>query len=637
MDALADVRNEETQLRTAGLLPSASALATRSAPSRPAVPPLSSASSAPMPSPSARGEGGGGLRCNYCGKDDHVEAFCYRKKKAQRSQTQWQLAMAEEIAVLERTDTWDLVPTPSYVRPITCKWVYKEHGRDYNETFAPVAHMTTVRALIAVASLGVKNAFLNGELREEVYMQPLPGYFVPEGMVCRLRRSLYGLKRAPQAWFQHSASMVTAAGFSASAHDPALFVHTSSRGHTLLLLYVDDMIITGDDPQLIAFVKERLHEQFLMSDLGPLRYFLGIEVSSTHEGFYLSQEKYIQGLLDHASITDHRTDETPMELNVHLSATDSESLDDPTRYRHIVGSLVYLDVTLSLFLLLLSSTIVTFFVSYVIFVGLCHVVCSFHALALYSFKLIVMLLGLVIPLIVDLFLLIVFFLVVLLLLGRLRSRQQFLVRAQRLSCVLWFLGDLVTDFGVSVSIPTPFLTNSTGAISIALDPVKHDHTKHIGVDAYYTRAQVQDGVVTLRYVPSELQLADFFTKAQTRAQHSFSLFKLSVGLSVYIPSFTGVYISAYGLIMNTSAIHNNYNPSFMSHYKHYALLEWRAGSKIQADLPIIKAAQIPIFDGKKDVNLWLHHLEQFFQQHQTDEGKKEWITVYHVTGYAKEW
>ena len=105
------------------------------------------------------------------------------------------------------------------------------------------------------------------------------------------------------------------------------------------------MIITGDDPEYIAFVKARLSEQFLMSDLGPLRYFLGIEISSSYEGFYLSQEKYIQDLLDRACLTDLRTVETPMELNVHLRATDGEPLSDPTRYRHIVGSLVYLGVT----------------------------------------------------------------------------------------------------------------------------------------------------------------------------------------------------------------------------------------------------------------------------------------------------
>jgi hypothetical protein len=255
---------------------------------------------------------------------------------------EWQHTMAEEIAAFERTDTWDLVSYPPRVRPITCKWVYKvktrsdgslerhkaylvahgfqqEQGRDYDETFAPIAHMTTIRTLLAVASvrewsisqLDVKNIFFNSELREDVYMRPPPGYSVPQGMVCHLRRSLYGIKQAPRAWFQCFASMVTAAGFSASAHDPALFVHMSPRGWTLLLLYMDNMIITDDDPEYIAFVKARLSDQFLMSDLGLLRYFLGIEISSTPEGFFLSQEKYIQDLLDQASLTDHRTVETP--------------------------------------------------------------------------------------------------------------------------------------------------------------------------------------------------------------------------------------------------------------------------------------------------------------------------------------
>jgi hypothetical protein len=116
--------------------------------------------------------------------------------------------------------------------------------------------------------------------------------------------------------------VVTAAVFSTSAHDPALFVRVSPHGRTLLLLYVDGMIITGDNPEYIAFVKAHLSDHFLMSDLGPLRYFLGIEISSTPKGFFLSQEKYIQDLLDRASFTDHRTAETPMELNVHIVATD---------------------------------------------------------------------------------------------------------------------------------------------------------------------------------------------------------------------------------------------------------------------------------------------------------------------------
>jgi hypothetical protein len=111
--------------------------------------------------------------------------------------------------------------------------------------------MTTIHTLLVVASirespisqLDVKNDFLNGELCEDIYMRPPPGYSVPEGMVCHLCHSLYGIKQTPQAWFQRFASVVTAGGFSTSIHDSALFV--SPRGRTLLLLYVDDMIITG--------------------------------------------------------------------------------------------------------------------------------------------------------------------------------------------------------------------------------------------------------------------------------------------------------------------------------------------------------------------------------------------------------
>jgi hypothetical protein len=108
---------------------------------------------------------------------------------------------------------------------------------------------------LSISQLNVKNVFLNGELCEDVYMRSSPGYSVPEGMICYLRRSLYGLKQAPRTWFQRFASVVIAVGFSTSAHDPALFVHVSPRGRTLLLLYMDDMIITGDDPEYIAFVK----------------------------------------------------------------------------------------------------------------------------------------------------------------------------------------------------------------------------------------------------------------------------------------------------------------------------------------------------------------------------------------------
>ena len=135
-------------------------------------------------------------------------------------------------------------------------------------------------------------------------MVPPPGFAAPSGLVCRLRRALYGLKQAHRAWFERFRTAVTAAGFQPSQHDPALFVHTSPRGRTLLLLYVDDMIITGDDPPYIDFVKHHLQQQFQMTDLGPLSYFLGIEFSFTSTGFQLSQQRYTSDLLARATLSD---------------------------------------------------------------------------------------------------------------------------------------------------------------------------------------------------------------------------------------------------------------------------------------------------------------------------------------------
>ena len=159
-----------------------------------------------------------------------------------------------------------------YKARLVARSFQQEYGRDYEESFAPVAHMHTMRTLVAVAAVcgwtlsqvDVKNAFLHGDLQEEVYMTPPPGLQVPSGSVCRLRRALYGLKQAPRAWFEQFSTVVEAAGFTTSIHDPAVFTHSSSRGRTVLLLYLDDMILTGDDPAHIAFVKHKLCTTFLM-------------------------------------------------------------------------------------------------------------------------------------------------------------------------------------------------------------------------------------------------------------------------------------------------------------------------------------------------------------------------------------
>ena len=162
------------------------------------------------------------------------------------------------------------------------------HGIDYDETFAPVAKMTTVRVVLAVAAargwhlheMDVKNAFLQGELEEEVFMTQPPGFQseVNKSAVCRLRKSLYGLKQAPRAWNAKITHRLRKMGFVASKSDSSLFIRQGSNGPVCILLYVDDLVITGPGLPEINHVKSQLSDAFEMKDLGDLHYFLGIEM-----------------------------------------------------------------------------------------------------------------------------------------------------------------------------------------------------------------------------------------------------------------------------------------------------------------------------------------------------------------------
>ena len=197
----------------------------------------------------------------------------------------WSKAMKEEIAALKRNQTWELVPKPRDVEPISCKWVYKikrrtdglierhkarlvargfsqQYGLDYDETFSPVAKLTTVRVLLALAAnkdwdlrqMDVKNAFLHGELDREIYMNQPMG-FQSQGhpkYVCKLRKALYGLKQAPRAWYGKIAEFLTQSGYSITPADSSLFVKANGGKLAIVLAYVDDLIITGDDVEEIC-------------------------------------------------------------------------------------------------------------------------------------------------------------------------------------------------------------------------------------------------------------------------------------------------------------------------------------------------------------------------------------------------
>uniref|UniRef100_A0A2N9EH44 Integrase catalytic domain-containing protein n=1 Tax=Fagus sylvatica TaxID=28930 RepID=A0A2N9EH44_FAGSY len=338
--------------------------------------------------------------------------------------------------------TWDLVDLPAGKSAIGCKWVYKIKTRSDRRHLPRWLVLSSVRTLIAVSAsrhwplfqMDVKNAFLNGELTEEVYMQLPPGFSQPPGFshkVCRLRRALYGLKQAPRAW----ASRI-----------------------------------------LSAF----LGQHFEMKDLGPLSYFLGLEVSSSSDGYYLTQAKYTFDLISRAGIT------------------------------QLVGSLVYLTVTRPN-------------ISYAV-----HIVSQFmaaprslhYAAVLRILRLILMPTGQGTLLTVVPLQGIVFFLVTLSSLGEARNNLLLLILVLRqniehlltpLLKLLW-LRWLLQDLGIDCSTTVPIHYDNRSAIQIAHNDVFHERTKHIEIDCHFVRHHLLQGSLQLRSVSSQDQLADIFTK-----------------------------------------------------------------------------------------------------------------------------
>ena len=225
---------------------------------------------------------------------------------------------------------------------------------DYSDTFSPVAKMTYVRLFISLAAthnwdlhqLDIKNTFLHGDLQEEVYMEK-PLRFVAQGeirKVCRLLKLLYGLKQSPRAWFGKFSQAVEKFGLQKSKSDHSVFYRNSNSGIIFLVVYVDDIVITGSDFTEISSLKSFLHGQFHTKDLGMLRYFLGVEVIRSKHEIFLSQRKYVLDLLFEIGKLGAKPCSSPMALGAHL-ARECELFENLERCRRLVGKLNYLTVT----------------------------------------------------------------------------------------------------------------------------------------------------------------------------------------------------------------------------------------------------------------------------------------------------
>ncbi|XP_016186272.1 uncharacterized protein LOC107627980 [Arachis ipaensis] len=194
--------------------------------------------------------------------------------------------------------------------------------------------------------LDVNTAFLHGDLSEKVYMKHPPVLNVSSpNMVCRLDRSLYGLKQASRQWNSKLCDALRAIGFQQSRNDYSLFTKDSKGGFTVILVYVDDLIVTGTDLREIEFIKHHLHELFRIKDLEELKFFLGLEVARCRRGITVCQRKYCIDLLKEYGLLEAKTVSTPMDYTVPLSKNSGTPLSSTSEYRKLVGKLLYLTNT----------------------------------------------------------------------------------------------------------------------------------------------------------------------------------------------------------------------------------------------------------------------------------------------------
>ncbi|KAK8954179.1 hypothetical protein KSP39_PZI002872 [Platanthera zijinensis] len=365
----------------------------------------------------------------------------------------WRKAMEEEIEMVEKNDTWQLVQKPKDKHILNLKWVYKakqneegeivkykarivakgytqRQGIDFHETFAPVVRMESIRAFLAIAAqaklgvhqLDVKSAFLNGRVEEEIYVHQPEG-FEKEGeeeKVYKLNKALYGLKQTPRAWNQRIDSHLAGNGFSRSKNEPSLYTKRFDTNHFLILcLYVDDLIFIGSTSEIVKEFKQVMMSEFEMSDLGLMKFFLGFQINQNPGRIFINQRKYIEQVIEKYGMKDCNPAPTPMTTRAKLVKNE-----EPT-------SIIEAE-----------------------YVAVCAAACEGVWLR---------------RLLSDL---------------RLKKEEK--------EIKIW--------------------CDNTAAIGIAKNPIFHSRTKHIDLRYHFLKDLVEENQIELAYCQSNKQLADIFTK-----------------------------------------------------------------------------------------------------------------------------
>ena len=491
----------------------------------------------------------------------------------------WVIAMQDELNNFERCDVWELVKPPKNASIIGTKWVFKnkldeegivtrnkarlvaqgynqQEGIDFDQTYAPVARLESIRMLLAYAcykkiklfQMDVKSAFLNGLLEEEVYVKQPPGFEHEQfpDYAYKLKKALYGLKQAPRSWYKRLSKFLIKNGFVRGKIDPTLFTKTLNGEILVIQIYVDDIIFGSTNDELCEWFSKCMHSEFDMSMMGELNYFLGLQIKQTQDGIYVHQTKYVKELLKRFGFESVKPKSTPMPQNSKLFSDESGKSVDITKYRGMIGSLLYLtasrpDIMYSVCVCarfqanpkeshLKAIKRIFKYLSGTISLGLFFPitntfdlvgysdadyagsqtdrkstsgVCNFLGQSLVCWQ----------------------------------SKKQtsvalsttegeYLAAGSCCAQILWMIQTL-KDFGVKCG-KIPIYCDNTSTINISENPVLHSRTKHIDVRHHFLRDNVTKGKINLVYVPTEYQLADIFTKPL--AEERFTIIRRELGM-----------------------------------------------------------------------------------------------------------
>ena len=514
---------------------------------------------------------------------DSTNYFCYTLSDVPKTYYEaitsknaglWHNAMEDEMTALSENDTFELVPLPEGRKPVGGRWVYSIKfdkdgnerfkarfvakgysqlpGIDFHETFSPTARITSIRVLMQIAiqydlvihQMDVKTAFLNAPIDCELYVEQPEGFVEgnenDEKLVGKLKKSLYGLKQSGRNWYSMLHSYLQEQGFSQSFADTCVYTRHNKGEMTIIIVWVDDIIIASSSLSTVNDIKKCLSSKFQMKDLGEISCFLGIKFLRDGDTIKMNQSRYVENMLVKFGMQECKPRSSPCDIGLNKVIDDHSDLVDVKLYRQIVGSLIYI----------MTATrpdlcfVVTKLSQYMATPTVTHLTMAKHVLRYLK--------------------------------GTIDHCLTF-KKSEKLSLVGLCDADWgsttdrrsITGYGFRLSTEGPFVSwkskkqqtvalstceaeymslsaavqeakfllkllkcmigsdlfdhvvmycDNQGALALASNPIQHQRSKHIDIKYHFVRSEVQKSVVILKYIPSEENIVDVFTKPVSGAK-----------------------------------------------------------------------------------------------------------------------